>query len=246
MNDSIFIHLPHGFDIKLPRRHANRLNGKELLDLCWKVYPDVKQSDRVFWSIRSGVAFHADGGFNNNSQSSSYSRIPFASHNHQHDSKDDETPNWIAFDKKFADYNFKTSSFYFCPRIYPEGWHQLSNVLMVELLFLSIKRSIYDDELKFTDTAKDCLAGYALQAYIGNYRSEHESRSALRRLFLVKIGRDLDYWAESERRAVSQHRKMAHMGRGRAITSFLRVAQEQPTYGVQYHRGISDKGQCAL
>ena len=34
---------------------------------------------------------------------------------------------------------------------------------MVELLFQSIKRSIYDDELKFTDKAKDILAGYALQ-----------------------------------------------------------------------------------
>ena len=28
---------------------------KELLDLCWKLYPDIKQSDRVYWSIRFGV-----------------------------------------------------------------------------------------------------------------------------------------------------------------------------------------------
>ena len=35
---------------------------------------------------------------------------------------------------------------------------------------------------------------------------------------------------------------MAHMPRGKAITNYLRTAQEQLTYGVQYHRGITDKG----
>ena len=88
------------------------------------------------------------------------------------------------------------------------------------------------------------MAGTALQAYIGNFRSENESRSALRRHYLVKIfNKDLDYWAECEKRAVSQHRKMANMSRGRAITRYLSIAQEQPTYGVQYHRGITDKSE---
>ena len=133
-------------------------------------------------------------------------------------------------------------SFIFCPRIYPESLYTLHGALIVELLFYSVKRSIYDDELKFTDQAKDILAAYALQAYIGNYRSENDSRSALRRYYLVKIGRDLEYWAECEKRAVNHHKKMAQMPRGKAITNYLRTAQEQLTYGVQYHRGITDKG----
>ena len=32
------------------------------------------------------------------------------------------------------------------------------------------------------------------------------------------------------------------MSRGKAITNYLSIAQEQRTYGVQYHRGITDKG----
>jgi hypothetical protein len=33
----------------------------------------------------------------------------------------------------------------------------------VELLFLSVKRAVYSCELRFSDNAKDVLAGYALQ-----------------------------------------------------------------------------------
>ena len=36
MSDFVFIHLPQGLDLRLARRYANRLTGKELLDLCWK------------------------------------------------------------------------------------------------------------------------------------------------------------------------------------------------------------------
>merc|ERR1719209_1738116 len=59
------------------------------------------------------------------------------------------------------------------------------------------------------------------------------------------IGRDLEYWAECEKRAVNHHKKMAQMPRGKAITNYLRTAQEQLTYGVQYHRGITDKADRA-
>ena len=30
---------------------------------------------------------------------------------------------------------------------------------------------------------------------------------------------------------------------GRAMTSYLTIAQQQPTYGVQYHKGITDKSE---
>jgi len=218
MNDFIYIHLPNGRDLKIARRWANRQTGKELLEQCWKVYPEVKKEDRIYWNIRTAEIDRR---------------------------KDEDFLIWLAPEKKLSEYNFKNCSFIFCPRIYPESLYTLHGALIVELLFYSVKRSIYDDELKFTDQAKDILAAYALQAYIGNYRSENDSRSALRRYYLVKIGRDLEYWAECEKRAVNHHKKMAQMPRGKAITNYLRTAQEQLTYGVQYHRGITDKADRA-
>ena len=86
----------------------------------------------------------------------------------------------------------------------------------MELLFLSVKKAVYANEMKFNDTCKDQLAGCALQAMTGNYKSENESRSALRRFYLVPLTKDLEYWAESERRALNSHRKQHSIPRGKA------------------------------
>ena len=69
--------------------------------------------------------------------------------------------------------------------------------------------------MKCNDTCKDQLAGCALQAMTGNYKSENESRSALRRFYLVPLTKDLEYWAESERRALNSHRKQHSIPRGK-------------------------------
>ena len=113
-----------------------------------KLYPDIKTGDRAYWSIRAsgGASIHE-------------SRIPFSNVQNNHN---DDSYNWLG-EKRLADYNIKSANFFLCPRVYPEGYHLLQSVTTVELLFQSIKRSIYDDELKFTDKAKDMLAGYALQ-----------------------------------------------------------------------------------
>ena len=40
------------------------------------------------------------------------------------------------------------------PRVYPEAWPELSNAIAIELLFLSVKKAIFLNELKFNDATK--------------------------------------------------------------------------------------------
>merc|ERR1712227_518908 len=171
MSEWILIHLPTGGNVKVPLRTANRCSGKELTDLCWEAIPGLRSSDKHYRSIRT---YHGR-------------------------EEPDPIPSWVAADRKLIDQGLKTKRFSFMPRIYPEAWHELSNAFAVELLFLSVKKAVYANEMKFNDTCKDQLSGCALQAMTGNYKSENESRSALRRFYLVPLTKDLEYWAESER-----------------------------------------------
>ena len=51
----------------------------------------------------------------------------------------------------------------------------------------------------------------------------------------------MEYWAESERRALQAHKKQHGMSRGKSITSYLMIATNQTTYGVEIFKGLSDK-----
>ena len=53
---------------------------------------------------------------------------------------------------------------------------------------------------------KDQLILNPEKALIGDYRDESSSRSSLRRHYLVPVTKNLDHWAESERRAVHHHK----------------------------------------
>ena len=89
----------------------------------------------------------------------------------------DSVFTWLQLDKKLSDQGVKSRELEFVPRLYPEvgliqrhfpsiriqHWHQLQNSYAVELLFLSVKRAVYSGELRFSDNAKDSLAGHALQ-----------------------------------------------------------------------------------
>jgi len=103
-----------------------------------KLFLGLKREDHLFWSIRV-------------TPTPSLSRDV------------DAVFNWLQLDKKLSDQGIKSRELEFVPRLYPEHWHQLQNVYAVELLFLSVKRAVYSCELRFTDNAKDVLAGYALQ-----------------------------------------------------------------------------------
>ena len=48
-----------------------------------QLFPDVKATDRVYWSLRAGDP------------------------DHRSRSKDDELTSWLSPEKRFSDYNFK-------------------------------------------------------------------------------------------------------------------------------------------
>ena len=101
------------------------------------MFKGLRSSDRQYWSVRSCVK-----------------------------REEDTVPTWLQPDKKLSEHPTKSREFIFLPRVYPEAWHELSNAFAIELLFLSVKKAIYLNELRFTDATKDQLAGCALQEKI--------------------------------------------------------------------------------
>ena len=95
------------------------------MDLCWEAIPGVRSADKVYWSIRSFLPLD-----------------------------DDLSPIWLTLDKKQSDVVTKCKEFIFMPRVYPEAWPELSNAIAIELLFLSVKKAIFLNELKFNDATK--------------------------------------------------------------------------------------------
>ena len=114
-----------------------------------------------------------------------------------HGRDEDTVPTWLTSDRKLSDHSIKCREFIFLPRVYPEAWHELSNAFAIELLFLSVKKAVYMNELRFTDATKDALAGCALQVGVRNLIFAHEIINFLIRMKFKKYMSFTDYFFQN-------------------------------------------------
>ncbi|XP_048878161.1 FERM domain-containing protein 4B isoform X2 [Brienomyrus brachyistius] len=153
---------------------------------------------------------------------------------------------WLQLDRRVLDHDFSKRtgpiSLKFLVRFYIENFSFLKENTTVELFFLNAKASVYNGDIEVESEDVFKLAAYALQEAKGDYTSDENTRSDLKKLptLPTRVLKEHPSLAYCEDRAIEHYKALKGLTRGQAVIQYLTLVESLPTYGVHYYE-VKDK-----
>ncbi|XP_068185595.1 FERM domain-containing protein 4B-like isoform X2 [Antennarius striatus] len=153
---------------------------------------------------------------------------------------------WLQMDRRALEHDFCKKSgpvaLNFLVRFYVENITQLKDVVTVELFFLNAKSAVYNEMIEVESENVFRLAASALQEANGDYTSDENTRSDLKKLptLPTKVLKEHPSLAYCEDRVIGFYKQLRGVSRGQAIMQYLTLVESLPTYGVHYYE-VKDK-----
>ncbi|XP_058499176.1 FERM domain-containing protein 4B isoform X2 [Solea solea] len=153
---------------------------------------------------------------------------------------------WLQMDRRVLDHDFSKKStpiaLVFLVRFYVENITQLKDIITVELFFLNAKAAVYNGIIEVESENVFKLAANALQEAKGDYTSDENTRTELKKLptLPTKVLKEHPSLAYCEDRVIEYYKLLKGVSRGQAIVQYLTLVESLPTYGVHYYE-VKDK-----
>nr|XP_014343458.1 PREDICTED: FERM domain-containing protein 4B [Latimeria chalumnae] len=154
--------------------------------------------------------------------------------------------NWLQLDHRVLDHDLPKKSgpvtMYFAVRFYIESIAFLKDNTTVELFFLNAKSCTYKGEIEIESETLFKLAAYVLQEAKGDYTSDENARTDLKKLpaLPTKVLKEHPSLAYCEDRVIDQYKKLKNLTRGQTIVKYMTQVEALLTYGVHYYE-VKDK-----
>uniref|UniRef100_A0AAV2LZT4 FERM domain-containing protein n=1 Tax=Knipowitschia caucasica TaxID=637954 RepID=A0AAV2LZT4_KNICA len=153
---------------------------------------------------------------------------------------------WLQMDRRVLEHDFAKKTvpiaLSFLVRFYVESIIQLKDIITVELFYLNAKSAVYHGLIEVESENVFKLAANALQEAKGDYISNENTRSDLKKLptLPTKVLKEHPSLAYCEDRVIEHHKQLKGVSRGQAIVQYLTLVESLPTYGVHYYE-VKDK-----
>ncbi|XP_050969029.1 FERM domain-containing protein 4B isoform X3 [Labeo rohita] len=154
--------------------------------------------------------------------------------------------NWLQLDRRVLDHDFSKKSgpleLKFQVRFYIESVAYLKDATTVELFFRNAKISLYNENIEVESEIVFKLAAYTVQEACGDYTSDEDTRSDLKKLpaFPTAVLKEHPSLAFCEDKVIEHYKKLKGLSRGQAIIRYLTLVESLPAYGVHYYK-VKDK-----
>ncbi|KAL7864483.1 hypothetical protein AOLI_G00159030 [Acnodon oligacanthus] len=153
---------------------------------------------------------------------------------------------WLQLDRRVLEHDFSKKTgpiaLNFLVRFYIENISLLKEHTTVELFFLNAKAAIYNGDIEVESELVFKLAAHALQEAKGDYTSDDNTRTDLKKLptLPTKVLKEHPSLAYCEERVIEHYKQLKGVSRGQAIVQYLTLVESLPTYGVHYYE-VKDK-----
>ncbi|XP_067095677.1 FERM domain-containing protein 4B isoform X1 [Osmerus mordax] len=153
---------------------------------------------------------------------------------------------WLQLDRRVLDHDFSKKNgpiaLNFLVRFYIETITLLKDITTVELFYLNAKSAIYNGGIEVESENVFKLAANALQEAKGDYTSDENTRTDLKKLptLPTKVLKEHPSLAYCEDRVIELYKQLKGVSRGQAILQYLTLVESLPTYGVHYYE-VKDK-----
>ncbi|KAK2889457.1 hypothetical protein QQF64_028380 [Cirrhinus molitorella] len=153
---------------------------------------------------------------------------------------------WLQLDRRVLDHDFSKKSgpleLKFQVRFYIESVAYLKDATTVELFFRNAKISLYNENIEVESEIVFKLAAYTVQEAYGDYTSDDDTRSDLKKLpaFPTAVLKEHPSLAFCEDKVIEHYKKLKGLSRGQAIIRYLTLVESLPAYGVHYYK-VKDK-----
>ncbi|XP_068600912.1 FERM domain-containing protein 4B [Brachionichthys hirsutus] len=153
---------------------------------------------------------------------------------------------WLQMDRRVLEHDFSKKAgpiaLDFLVRFYVENITQLKDIITVELFFLNAKSAVYNEIIEVESENVFRLAASALQEASGDYTSDENTRTDLKKLptLPTKVLKEHPSLAYCEDRVIGHYKPLKGVSRGQAIVRYLTLVESLPTYGVHYYE-VKDK-----
>ncbi|XP_066526361.1 FERM domain-containing protein 4B [Hoplias malabaricus] len=153
---------------------------------------------------------------------------------------------WLQLDRRVLEHDFSKKSgpiaLSFLVRFYIENISLLKEHTTVELFFLNAKAAVYNGDIELESEMVFKLVAHALQEAKGDYSSDENSRTELKKLpaLTTKVLKEHPSLAYCEDRVIEHYKQLKGVSRGQAIVQYLTLVESLPTYGVHYFE-VKDK-----
>ncbi|KAM6977184.1 FERM domain-containing protein 4B [Aplochiton taeniatus] len=153
---------------------------------------------------------------------------------------------WLQLDRRVLEHDFSKKTgpiaLNFLVRFYIENITLLKDIITVELFFLNAKLAVYNGDIEVESENVFKLAANALQEAKGDYTSDENTRTDLKKLptLPTKVLKEHPSLAYCEDRVIEHYKRLKGVSRGQAIVRYLTLVESLPTYGVHYYE-VKDK-----
>ncbi|XP_049335421.1 FERM domain-containing protein 4B isoform X1 [Astyanax mexicanus] len=160
----------------------------------------------------------------------------------------DETgqTNWLQLNRRVLDHDFNKKpgplELKFQVRFYIESISFLKDTTTVELFYRNAKTSVYNGSIELESEKIFRLAAYVLQEAKGDYTSDENARTDLKKLptFPTAVLKEHPSLSYCEDRVIEHYKTLEGLSRGKAIVQYLLLVESVPAYGVHYYE-VKDK-----
>ncbi|XP_062853610.1 FERM domain-containing protein 4B isoform X2 [Trichomycterus rosablanca] len=159
---------------------------------------------------------------------------------------DNGQTNWLQLNRRVLDHNFSKKQgpleLKFHVRFYIDHITYLKDTTTVELFYWNAKTSVYNGNTELESGTVFKLAAFVLQEAKGDYTSDENARSDLKKLpvFPTAVLKEHPSLAYCEDRVIEHYKTLSGLGRGEAIVQYLLLVESSPSYGVHYYE-VKDK-----
>ncbi|XP_046577028.1 uncharacterized protein LOC124284940 [Haliotis rubra] len=154
--------------------------------------------------------------------------------------------NWLNLDKRVLDHDFGKKSgaliLHFSISYYIETIGLLRDTATVELFYLNARQAVFKGQIETDAETIFELAAHVLQATHGDYVSDEDTKSELKKLPVIPTSslKEHPSIAFCEDRILSYYQKLQGTSRGLAIVNYMNIVERLPTYGIHYYE-VKDK-----
>ncbi|XP_067683374.1 FERM domain-containing protein 4A-like isoform X7 [Haliotis asinina] len=154
--------------------------------------------------------------------------------------------NWLNLDKRVLDHDFGKKSgaliLHFSISYYIETIGLLRDTATVELFYLNARQAVFKGQIETDAETIFELAAHVLQATHGDYVSDEDTKSELKKLPVIPTSslKEHPSIAFCEDRILYHYQKLQGTSRGLAIVNYMNIVERLPTYGIHYYE-VKDK-----
>ncbi|XP_053354525.1 FERM domain-containing protein 4B isoform X1 [Clarias gariepinus] len=154
--------------------------------------------------------------------------------------------SWLHLNRRVLEHNFSKKTgpleLKFQVRFYVDSIKFLKDSTTVELFYWNAKTSVYNGAIELESEHVFKLAAFALQEAKGDYTSDENAASDLKKLpvFPTAVLKEHPSLAYCEAQVIEHYKTLKGLTRGKAIIQYLLLVESLPSYGVHYYE-VKDK-----